>query len=309
MTRLTSLLAALFVLCLALPALATGGPNVVDDYVDTDNKVSHIDVLANDVAGGASLDRDTLRIASNPSQGDAIVIASGSPRIKYTAFGTDPVVDTFTYEICDSDGLCAAATVTVNFAGEVLTTTTTTAPSTTTTTSSVASTTTSTDPTTSTTVATDTTSPDRVDPPAPAPVSQDPTPVVDSPAQPASPQTPIVADSPSSPTVALATTFTPKVHTLGEMTLGSQELLTAGATIGEARGIRLDEDVAYLGRSGLDTIALVATPALMVSGIIGFLMIGLPQNAIASVLGLIAGFRRRRDKDAASRVDGENLTP
>ncbi len=93
------------------------------------------------------------------------------------------------------------------------------------------------------------------------------------------------------------------------MTLGSQELLTAGATIGEARGIRLGEDVAYLGRSGLDTIALVATPALMVSGIIGFLMIGLPQNVMASVLGLLAGFRRRRDKEAASRVDGGNLKP
>ncbi len=37
--------------CLALPALATGGPSVVDDYVDTDNKVSHIDVLANDTSG------------------------------------------------------------------------------------------------------------------------------------------------------------------------------------------------------------------------------------------------------------------
>lgn len=290
MTRLTGVLAALFVLCLALPALAAGsGPGVADDYVDTDNKVSHIDVLANDTVGGAPLDQATLRIASNPSQGEAIVIASGSPRVKYTAFGTDPAVDTFTYEICDADGLCAAGTVTVNFAGEVLATTTTTLPSST---------------TTSTTVTTDTTSPDVVNPPAPD--SEDPTPEVDSPVQPAAPQTPIAADSPSSPTVALASTFTAKVHTLGEMTLGSQELLTAGATIGEARGIRLGEDVAYLGRSGLDTIALVATPALMVSGIVGFLMIGLPQNVIGSILGLFAGLRRRKDKEEPSSANGGN---
>ena len=300
MTRLTGVLAGLFVLCLALPALAAGGPNVVDDYVDTNNKVSHIDVLSNDVAGGASLDRATLRIGSNPSQGEAIVIASGSPRIKYTAFGTDPAVDTFTYDICDSDGLCATATVTVNFAGEVLvtTTTSTTTPSTTTTTFVTS--------TTSTTPTTATTSPDVVSPPAPA--SGEGISVVESPVQPASPQTPKPADSPSLPTVASATT-TAKVHTLGEMTLGSQELLTAGATIGEARGIRLGEDVAYLGRSSLDTLALVATPALMVSGIIGFLMIGLPQNVIASILGLIAGLRRRKDKEEPSRMVGRSLKP
>jgi hypothetical protein len=292
MTRLAGVMAALFVVCLALPALATGGPSVVDDYVDTDNKVSHIDVLANDAAGGASLDPDTLRIASNPAQGEAIVIASGSPRIKYTAFGTDPAVDTFTYEICDADGLCAAGTVTVNFAGDGLVTTTTTSPSSTTTS------------TTSTTVTPSTTTSEVVSPPAPE--SGDPSPEVDPAAQPISPQTPVAEDFPNSSTMAQVTTLTAKVHPLGEMTLGSQELLTAGATIGEARGIRLGEDVAYLGRSGLDTIALMATPALMVSGIVGFLMIGLPQNVIGSILGLFAGLRRRKDKEEPSQVNGGN---
>ncbi len=70
----------------------------------------------------------------------------------------------------------------------------------------------------------------------------------------------------------------PKVHVLAEMTLGSHDMLTAATAIGEPRGIRLGEDVAYLGRSGLDTLALVATPALMVSGVVGFLMIGLPAK-------------------------------
>ena len=73
-------------------------------------------------------------------------------------------------------------------------------------------------------------------------------------------------------------------------------MLTAGTAIGEPRGIRLGEDVAYLGRSGMDTLALVATPALMVSGIVGFLMIGLPQNTLGSALGFLAAFRRKKKK-------------
>jgi hypothetical protein len=89
------------------------------------------------------------------------------------------------------------------------------------------------------------------------------------------------------------TPATPRVHALGEMTLDTFE---AGVrtTIGIPSGVRLGEDVAYLGKSSLDTLALIASPTLMVSGVVGFLMIGLPQNAAGSAIGFLTGFWRKR---------------
>ena len=265
MKPLTGLLGGVALACwMAAPALASAGdsPNAVDDYVERENKVIHIDVLANDTAAGATLDSSTLQIATGPAYGEAIVIATGTPRIKYTAFATNATVDTFKYRICDTEGSCATATVTINFVDAVVATTSTTT-----------STTSTSTPTTTTTSTEDE---------AAAPLAP----------QAPEPSTPPVSDPP--------TDTTPKVHALAETTLGSHDMLTAGTAIGEARGIQLGEDVAYLGRSGLDTLTLVATPALMVSGIVGFLMIGLPQNGFGSALGFLTAYKSRRKNKTES---------
>ena len=252
------------------PALASGPSQAIDDYVDTANKVVHIDVLANDTTSGIS----TLQIATGPSNGEAVVLANGSPKIKYTSFATDASVDTFRYELCDDSGSCTTATVTVGF-GPPVATTTTVVPTTT-----IAPVVTPISPITDTTAAPST-------PPAPETGEEQ----VDVP----DPTTTTLSPEPSS-LLVLASPTPAKVHVLAETTLGSHDMLTAGTVIGERRGIRLGEDVAYLGRSGMDTLALVATPALMVSGIVGFLMIGLPQNGFGTALGFLAAFRRKKRK-------------
>jgi hypothetical protein len=283
MRKLAGFLGCVAVLCcIAAPVMAAGPVQAVDDYVETSNKVTHIDVLANDTTTGAS----TLRITSAPSNGEALVIANGSPKIKYTAFATGSAVDTFSYELCDASGSCSTATVTIGFFPPVttttsapLTTTTTSAPVTTTPTS-VPATVIPSGPSTETTAAPST-------PPAPEPAAGE-----DHEPDPAS--TTSALGSSGAGVSDVVADAVPKVHALAETTLGSHDMLTAGTAVGEPRGIRLGEDVAYLGRSGLDTLALVATPALMVSGVVGFLMIGLPQNALGSFLGFLAGFRRRK---------------
>ena len=269
----------------AVPAFAAGGPTAVDDSVEGEKTVIHIDVLANDSSGGANIDTSTLRIASDPSRGEAVVIASGSPKVKYTAAGSQAQLDSFTYSICDSDGVCSSATVMVNFLGEIPATTTTVGPTTTL-------------PPPVVTV-----------PPPPAPTATVPTqPSVPERATTTTAQISPASPPATSPVAAPPTTTTAPaagVHALGELALGSNDRRAAGTTLGEARGVKLDEDVAYLGRSGLDTLALVATPALMVSGIVGFLMIGLPQNAFGLLFGVLAG-RRRKEKSGAKGKPGSS---
>lgn len=256
------------VLSAGLPALAqeAAPPNAVDDQAETDGKTAHIYVLQNDSAPGGSLEPSTLTIVLAPTRGEAVVIAQGSPKIKYTAIGTEAGIDSFRYQICDSNGSCATATVTVNILLSGTTTSTTT---------------TTTMMTTSTTL-----------PPAGA-VEQPPSGPSDS------AETPAAAESTTS-TVPATNDPAPRVHPLGEMMLGSYEVIVAaGTTIGEPRGIQFEEDVRFLGRSGRDTLKLIAVPSLMVSGIVGFLMIGLPQNAFGAVLGFLFGLRRRKKKPEA----------
>ncbi len=114
--------AALFLVCVLLvaaaPALATGGPTAVDDDVTADGHIIHIAVLENDLG---DFDPGSLTIVSNPSHGTATVIASGSPKVKYSANGGEAGVDSFEYSICDAEGACSVATVSVNI-GPVTTT-------------------------------------------------------------------------------------------------------------------------------------------------------------------------------------------
>ena len=275
MKRLGPLVASVAVACsFAMPAVASAGSGVdaTDDYVETGSKVIQIYVLTNDRAAAGALDPSSLRIDQGPSNGEAVVIATGSPRIKYSAFGSEAMADTFTYTICAQGGPCDTATVTIAFRGETVVTTpptteepTTTPPST-------------------------TTGPDVG--PAPSPTPGIIPPVATTQIEP--PDLPPVPEV-TTPTLDGATTpVAPRVHPLGEMTLDRFEAV--GTTIGIPSGVKLGEDVAYLGRSSLDTLALIASPTLMISGVVGFLMIGLPQNAAGSAIGFLTGFWRRKKR-------------
>lgn len=71
--------------------------------------------------------------------------------------------------------------------------------------------------------------------------------------------------------------------------------------VGEPHEIDIAKDVLFLGRIGADTLKLVAVPAVMVSGIVGFLLVGLPQNALGGLLGFLVAKRRRdREKEQPS---------
>ena len=90
-------------------------PVAVDDTDSTpeDTPVT-TDVLANDFDTDGTLDTASLAIITPPSNGTVTVNADGT--VTYTPnanwFGTD----TYTYEICDDDGACDQATVTITVA-------------------------------------------------------------------------------------------------------------------------------------------------------------------------------------------------
>lgn len=88
------------------------GPSAVADSASVGNwGWVVIDVLANDTPGDAAFDRSTLRIVSGPSHAKSAWV-NAFRRITYTKddwVGTDEL----TYEICDDNGLCDTATVTV----------------------------------------------------------------------------------------------------------------------------------------------------------------------------------------------------
>ncbi len=88
------------------------GPNAANDFhVTLLGLIQHISVLSNDSAGSAPLNSGSLRIVSGPGSGTATV--SGS-RIRFQTPGLIFLGTSFTYEICDTNGLCDQATVTVS---------------------------------------------------------------------------------------------------------------------------------------------------------------------------------------------------
>jgi Bacterial Ig domain len=249
----------------ALSAAAETAPLAVDDWAETDGKTVQIYVLAND---SGDFDPYTLTLVSEPAQGNAAVIATGAPRIKYSASGSG--TDTFQYSVCSSAGTCSTATVTVNIGvvvattTSVLTTTTVapTQPPTTTTTLVIAA-----PPTTATT-----------------PVSTAPVPTS------------------TTPSSLSAVSTTPPPDPLANLAVASDfPLAAAGTAVGEPHRIDVIKDVRFLGRSGADTLKLVAVPAVMVSGIVGFLLVGLPQNALGGLLGFLVA-KRRADKKEDQQI-------
>ncbi len=262
MKRASILGGALAVLLgIGLTASAQSAPVVVDDWAETDGKTVQIYVLAND---SGDIDPSTLVLLSQPTIGSATVIASGSPKIKYSGDGSG--TDTFQYSVCSSSGACATATVTVNLVSSATTTTAAATTSTTATTTAA--------PLTSAPV------------PRPSPTSP--------PVTTASPAT-------TAPPAAPTTPPTAPVDPLAALAVGAGPALAAGTMVGEPHEIDIAKDVLFLGRIGADTLKLVAVPAVMVSGIVGFLLVGLPQNALGGLLGFLVAKRRRdREKEQPS---------
>lgn len=246
---------------IGLSASAQSAPVVVDDWAETDGKTVQIYVLAND---RGDIDPSTLVLLSQPTIGSATVIASGSPKIKYSGDGSG--TDTFQYSVCSSSGACATATVTVNLVSSATTTTAAATTSTTVTTTG--------SPSASASVLT------------PSPTS----PLVTT----SSPAT-------TAPRAAPTITATAPVDPLAALAVGAGPALAAGTMVGEPHEIDIAKDVLFLGRIGADTLKLVAVPAVMVSGIVGFLLVGLPQNALGGLLGFLVAKRRRdREKEQPS---------
>ncbi len=82
-----------------------------DGVIIEEDEAEIIDVLANDLDCDDNIDVSTLKVISNPAKGTTTVNADGTitylPGLNY--FGTDY----FTYEICDEDGYCSDATVSI----------------------------------------------------------------------------------------------------------------------------------------------------------------------------------------------------
>ena len=85
-------------------------PAAADDEATTneDNSVT-VDVTANDSDPNGNLDQGSVAIVDGPSFGVATV---NSP-VRYVPFENFFGDDSFTYEVCDTDGLCDRATVTM----------------------------------------------------------------------------------------------------------------------------------------------------------------------------------------------------
>ena len=87
-------------------------PVANDDVAETLQDVSVlIAVLANDVDLDGNLEPETTDVISQAANGAAAVNADGT--VLYTPDNTFIGVDSFVYEVCDSEGLCDSATVQV----------------------------------------------------------------------------------------------------------------------------------------------------------------------------------------------------
>ncbi|GJM30512.1 MAG: hypothetical protein DHS20C17_31470 [Cyclobacteriaceae bacterium] len=95
-------------------------PNAIDDFTATDEGMTvNIDVLNNDDFGGDGPSTGAISINGTASNGTASVDDNGTPNdptddtVNYTPDPNYSGPDSFTYEICDSNGDCDQATVNV----------------------------------------------------------------------------------------------------------------------------------------------------------------------------------------------------
>ncbi len=87
-------------------------PAAVDDEATTNEDTSvTIDVLAND----SDVDGDMLTVDS-VTNGNSGSVANNAASVTYTPNANYNGMDSFSYQVCDADGACAAATVTITIA-------------------------------------------------------------------------------------------------------------------------------------------------------------------------------------------------
>jgi uncharacterized repeat protein (TIGR01451 family) len=103
----------------SIPVTATNPPVANNDSTSTNpNTPVLINILNNDSDPDNNLDPRTVRIISNPSNGTVRVNPDGT--VTYTPNpGFTNGTDIFTYQVCDSTGLCDTATVTVTVPAQV----------------------------------------------------------------------------------------------------------------------------------------------------------------------------------------------
>jgi gliding motility-associated-like protein len=91
-------------------------PIALDDQTETEANIPvNINILANDTDADGTIDLTSVAIVNLPTNGTVLVNTGGS--VTYTP-DTDFIgEDTFTYQVCDNNGLCDTATVTVTVAG------------------------------------------------------------------------------------------------------------------------------------------------------------------------------------------------
>ncbi|PHN05644.1 hypothetical protein CRP01_14260 [Flavilitoribacter nigricans DSM 23189 = NBRC 102662] len=103
-----------------IPDACDGGPDAVDDVATVDEDLTvKINVLANDDFGRDGPSATAITVVTNGANGTATVDDNGTPNdptddtIDYAPNANFSGSDSFTYEICDSDGACDQATVNV----------------------------------------------------------------------------------------------------------------------------------------------------------------------------------------------------
>jgi len=88
-------------------------PVATDDAASTDvDTPVVVDVLANDTDPDSAIDPGSVSVTSGPSNG-AVTVDPVTGEVTYTPAPGFVGTDAFTYEVCDTDGVCADATVTV----------------------------------------------------------------------------------------------------------------------------------------------------------------------------------------------------
>jgi len=103
------------------PATVTIGVGTIlppvanDDVKNTNpNTPTSIDILANDIAQSGTLVPATVKITKNPTNGTITNVNTATGVVDYTPNIGFIGLDTFNYEVCNSNGLCDTAVVTIN---------------------------------------------------------------------------------------------------------------------------------------------------------------------------------------------------
>jgi gliding motility-associated-like protein len=91
-------------------------PNAVNDLAETESNIFIvIDILANDTDADGTIVPTSVTIIEEPENGTVVINSDGS--VTYTPDLDFIGDDTFTYQVCDNDGLCDTATVSIVVAG------------------------------------------------------------------------------------------------------------------------------------------------------------------------------------------------